>query len=165
MIETIISSLAIRNHRFNPAAIERDLFDSFGSQRYVHLAFIVSSKTNELLSYSCNCKDGLLPYKRSLHAEDQALSILINKLVKKKMEFKNIRSGINVISLRITRNNEIKLALPCMRCYKRMMRNRSLINSVLWSDDDGNIISYKLTEMDIEKLKIRDSSGVRNRYQ
>ena len=40
-----------------------------------------------------------------------------------------------------------------------MMRNKSLINSVLWSDDDGNIILYKLTEMDIEKLKIRDSSG------
>lgn len=75
-------------------------------------------------------------FENSLHAEQDALS----KIGKEKAQ------GASILVIRLKRNGELSMALPCKMCSK--MIKAFGIKKVYYSARDGEIYSYKVKDND-----------------
>jgi cytidine deaminase len=141
------------------STIEQMFNDLTKVQKFLHFSLIYSRKTKEVLAYSCNYNLCITKYLNSVHAEDITINKLISRLINGAIEFKKIRNGVELVSLRIDRNGNIRNGMPCIRCANKILKNKKLINKVIWSDDSGDLVVKKLSELNIEDLKIRPSGG------
>ena len=100
-----------------------------------HLAVVVSCKTQNVLASATNAATA----KGSIHAEQAALEQLRRRLRDRAIFHREVRQGVDVLSLRIASSGVLRLAKPCAACAEAL-RRCPLVRSVSWSDDSGNMV-------------------------
>jgi cytidine deaminase len=71
--------------------------------------------------------------RMTTHAEMNAIDIMIKKTICKK-------KTINLIVLRVHKNNTLSLSQPCYHCSTEMMKNKHVnIKYLFFSDENGDI--------------------------
>lgn len=80
------------------------------------------------------------------HAEMAAIAKLPQRELKKRP------MALTLVSFRFTKKGELRNAMPCIHCIKRLKYYMKLLNyritSVIYSDNDGNIIRDTLYEIE-----------------
>lgn len=151
MFEYISNMFRLRFDYCKLSAIESELAYA-RIQKNIHVAIIFSNKTSQVLAYSTNkpLKDG------SIHAETACISNFFNKIKNRLIERKNIRNGVSLISLRIGRDNTLRMAMPCINCTKRLYECNRWISNVYWlHSDDTQVVKKKVDDINIEELGIK----------
>ncbi len=105
-------------------------------------------KKARILSYGINQMgdtDGLNP---GIHAEHDAIIKLCPLKKKKRLEL------INILVIRLSSKNKLQSSKPCGNCLEIMktlpIKKGYKIQTVYYSDNEGNIIKQSLTNLDNE---------------
>lgn len=100
-----------------------------------HVAVVISRKTGNVIASATNeaMKTG------SVHAECAALEQLRRRLRNRALPARDLRRGVLVLSLRVSRSGTLLLAKPCSAC-ENTLRRCPYTKRVGWSDDDGKIV-------------------------
>lgn len=98
-------------------------------------------------------------YSCSIHAEINALNKL-QQIISIKKKKKN--KYVNLLVVRLTKNNKIGESRPCFHCLCNLIRSNINIRFVYYSTKDGIIVREKLSTM-LRSEKTYISSGHRER--
>lgn len=126
-----------------------------------HLAAAIISGKNMLTKPCINTNRNIIRGNiiGSLHAEANAIINYYGKNIIYKNNnwkiFGKIKKNINLIVIRIDKNNNICSSRPCYNCLKMMQQ--LFINKVYYTDDNGNLIMEKIKHM----ISIQSSAVVR----
>lgn len=106
-------------------------------------------KTN-ILSFGFNRIGDIDGHEAGIHAEHDA----INKL--KPLDRKKHLQNINILVVRITKNNTLHNSKPCANCLEIMKilpeKKGYRIRNIYYSDDNGNIVKSNLKKLENEEL-------------
>lgn len=165
LVTFIYDNFNVKFTNLNLRSLEEEIKIIGTNLKNIHISLIYSRKTKEVLVLSCNIPQVCVAYLTTKHAEVSALDKLMNLLINKRIEWKKIKSGVDIISLRITKDYHLRDAKPCLRCLSRLMKNKKLINKIFWSDNYENIISGNLSELKVSNFR-RSKGDCRNKdYQ
>lgn len=103
-----------------------------------HIAFVLSRKTGHLLASATNCATP----SGSVHAEAAAMMQFEKRLKDGAMHARELRRGVDVLSLRLSQLGELRLAKPCAACTN-VMRRSGHVRRIRWSENDGNVVSQR----------------------
>jgi cytidine deaminase len=86
--------------------------------------------------------DGKTP---GIHAEHNALLKLKPLKLRKKLE------SINILVVRLSKNNRLQESKPCFNCIQNMsilpQQKGYKLNNIYYSDNDGNIVKTSLNKL------------------
>ncbi len=89
-------------------------------------------------------------YQPGVHAEHDA----INRL--KPLQRKKHLQNINILVIRLSKNNKIQNSKPCANCIKNMKllpeKKGYKIRNIYYSDDNGEIVKSSLKNLENEEL-------------
>lgn len=97
-----------------------------------HIAVIISAKTGNILASGTNSATST----GSIHAEVAATMQLKTRLRNRVLHFREIAKGVHLMSLRISKRGELRLAKPCEHCRQFMIQS-SVIRKCFWSNNDA----------------------------
>jgi len=106
-----------------------------GGMNHHHVCLIVSCKSGTVLTFSSNIQ---LP-KRSIHAEEAAISRFRRMVCDGKVKRQDIRKGVRLVSLRVSPQGNLRMARPCDRC-SALIKKCGVVRYVEWSTNDGAIV-------------------------
>lgn len=104
-----------------------------------HVTAIISCKTGNMLS----CASNTPLHHRSIHAEVAAIDAFQRKIKNRRLNPKEYRKGVCLVSLRFAPRGHLLLAKPCKSCSNCIERCPH-IRTVMWSTADGGIFENKL---------------------
>lgn len=105
-----------------------------GNINHNHIAFVLS-RSGKLICSATNCV--LLDGKSTVHAEVAALHKLHQLIANHRVEAKHLRSGLRLLSVRVSANKCLRFAKPCKACMVQMSRCVH-IRQVAWTLDSTN---------------------------
>jgi cytidine deaminase len=102
-----------------------------------HVALVVSCKTGRVVASGCNrtVADGTTA--TTVHAEVDALTRFLRTPTSRCER----RRGVRVVSLRVARDGQLRMAKPCARC-DQFLRALPVVRRIAWSDDRGDIVGW-----------------------
>jgi hypothetical protein len=107
------------------------------SKNYLHVCLVISRKDGRVIAEGFNGTNSGQPSRArgySKHAEEDALDRLL-KLSSTDPELwskKVIRHGVDVVSLRVTRQLVVGSSAPCARCSNRLFSVRNIVRKATW---------------------------------
>lgn len=99
-----------------------------------HIAIAISLKTGNVLASATNSAT----VTGSIHAEAAAVQQLRQKLRDRVLYSRDILKGIDLVSLRISKEGQLRLAKPCPNC-RNVMKQFRLIKCCSYSTNCGNL--------------------------
>lgn len=109
----------------------------------------IMEKAN-ILSFGFNIMGDINGFEPGIHAEHDA----INKL--KPLEKKKHLHNINLLVIRISKNNKLQNSKPCANCINKIRilpeKKGYRIKNIYYSDDNGEIIKSNLKTLENEEL-------------
>jgi hypothetical protein len=109
-----------------------------------------SLKKANILSFGFNMMGDINGNQPGIHAEHDA----INRL--KPLQRKKHLQSINILVIRLSKNNKIQNSKPCANCIKNMKllpeKKGYKIRNIYYSDDNGEIVKSSLKNLEKEDL-------------
>jgi cytidine deaminase len=106
-------------------------------------------KKANVLSFGFNRMGDVDGKKPGIHAEHDAINKLKPLVVKKR------QISINLLVIRLSKNNKMGISKPCTHCIQTMrnlpQKKGYKIKKVYYSDDQGNIIKSSLNNLEKEE--------------
>lgn len=120
---------------------------------YNHVCCVLQGKRNlekyRILSFGFNQMGDNFGKNPGIHAEHNALIKLLPLRNKKRLE------NINILVIRLSSKNKLQSSKPCINCIQMMKTLPSKkgykINSIYYSDENGNIVKTNLKNLDLEE--------------
>ena len=122
---------------------------------YNHAACIMKGKIRpdkraNILSFGFNMVGDITGYEPGLHAEHDAINRLRPLTRKKHLQ------NINILVIRISKNNKIQHSKPCANCIENMRilpeRKGYRIKHIYYSNYEGMIVRSTLQQLETEDL-------------
>ena len=112
-----------------------------GSMQH-HIAAIINPKTILAVAIGANSsREAWCGCCYGRHAESDAILSLPPNKTKRVIT-------VDIISIRVTKANELRMSQPCSMCVKYMCKIRGyVIRNVYYSDSEGKIIKVKLRDI------------------
>jgi len=116
---TAVTSFAFQTYRYN--------------LNHHHVAVVLSLKSGKVLASGVNHATMM----GSVHAEVDAMNQMHRR--RNLIERRELRKGLCLLSLRITRAGKLRLAKPCAAC-ESAIRRCTLMRRIVWSENDGTLV-------------------------
>jgi cytidine deaminase len=107
-------------------------------------------KKGNILSYGFNMMGDVSGNQPGIHAEYDAINRL--RPLKRKKHLQNI----NILVVRLSKNNKLQSSKPCANCIKTMKilpeKKGYRIRNIYYSNENGDIVTSSLKNLDNEEL-------------